>query len=79
MRPRSLTRCGVLRLCGNRQDAGEIALDIDLQGADASTIQAAGWDSETENELNEDDIERSIAEINAAIQRGGPLKKNEQN
>ena len=60
-------------------EGAEVVTDSILDGVFASTIQAAGWDSETENELNEDDIERSIAEINAAIQRGGPLKKNEQN
>ncbi|MDG3580183.1 hypothetical protein P7F60_27725 [Rhizobium sp. YJ-22] len=30
MQPRSLARCGVLLLCGNRQNASEITLDVDL-------------------------------------------------
>lgn len=52
----------------------EVVTDSILDGVFASTIQAT-WETEGDPEMNDDDIERSIAEINAAIMRGAPVKK----
>lgn len=47
----------------------EVVTDSILEGVFASTIQSAFLTAEETGEMNDDEIERSIAEINAAINR----------
>ncbi|MDO5654228.1 MAG: protein phosphatase 2C domain-containing protein, partial [Brachymonas sp.] len=56
------------------KDGPEVVTDSILDGVFASTIQSY-WDKEEGEELNDDEIERSIAEINAAINRITPGRK----
>ena len=56
------------------KNAPEVVTDSILDGVFASTIQSAFLTADDGSELNEDDIERSIAEINAAINRMPPSK-----
>ena len=57
------------------KDAPEVVTDSILDGVFASTIQSAFLTAEENSELDDDDIERSIAEINAAINRMPASKK----
>ncbi len=57
------------------QNAAEVVTDSILDGVFASTIQSAFLTAEDTGEMNDDDIERSIAEINAAINRTSGSKK----
>jgi len=52
---------------------GSITTDSILDGVFASTVQA-GWPDTASDDLDDEAIERSIAEINAAIRRSA-LKK----
>lgn len=58
-------------------EGAQVVTDSILDGVFASTIQSPAWDMENPgaDELNDDDIERSIAEINAAIQKASPVRK----
>ena len=58
------------------KDGPEVITDSILDGVFASTIQSAKWDSDDASEMNDDEIERSIAEINAAINRAPAGKKS---
>ena len=51
------------------KNASEVVTDSILDGVFASTIQPAFLTAEETSEMNDDDIERSIAEINEAINR----------
>ncbi|MDO4768935.1 MAG: serine/threonine-protein phosphatase [Brachymonas sp.] len=55
--------------------APEVVTDSILEGVFASTIQSAFLTTEDADEMNDDEIERSIAEINAAINRVSSSKK----
>ena len=51
------------------KDDSEVITDSILDGVFASTIQSASLTPEDDSMMNDDEIERSIAEINAAINR----------
>ena len=57
------------------KNASEVVTDSILDGVFASTIQPAFLTAEETSEMNDDDIERSIAEINEAINRVSNGKK----
>ena len=57
------------------KNASEVVTDSILDGVFASTIQPAFLTAEETSEMNDDDIERSIAEINEAINRVSNDKK----
>ena len=57
------------------KNASEVVTDSILDGVFASTIQPAFLSAEETSEMNDDDIERSIAEINEAINRVSNGKK----
>ena len=52
---------------------GTITTESIDDGVFASTVQAGGWDTEADD-LDDAAIERSIAEINAAIRRSAARK-----
>lgn len=58
------------------KSTSEVVTDSILEGVFASTIQSAFLTAEETGEMNEDEIERSIAEINAAINRVSGSKKD---
>lgn len=59
------------------KNASEVVTDSILDGVFASTIQPAFLSAEETSEMNDDDIERSIAEINEAINRVSNGKKKQ--
>lgn len=58
------------------EDDSAVVTDSILDGVFASTIQSASWATESDIDFDDDDIERSIAEINAAINRA-PLSSSQ--
>ena len=57
-------------------NTSDVVTDSILEGVFASTIQSAFLTAEDTSEMNDDEIERSIAEINAAINRVAGSKKD---
>ncbi|MDO4796045.1 MAG: serine/threonine-protein phosphatase [Brachymonas sp.] len=58
------------------KSTSEVVTDSILEGVFASTIQSAFLTAEETSEMNDDEIERSIAEINEAINRVSGSKKD---
>lgn len=58
------------------KSTSDVVTDSILEGVFASTIQSAFLTAEDTGEMNDDEIERSIAEINAAINRVSGSKKD---